>query len=467
MRSGYPTRRARYHAPVLAPSRRELGALVTIAMPLVLAQMAQNGMSLVDTIMAGRLGPEALAGIALGGVLASATNLAVGSTLLSVAPLCAHAVGAGREAEAARTTRHGVILALALAVPVMACLYAIGPLLPRLGQDPTIAAAATGYLRAVLWGSPAYLVIVALRGHLEGRGHTRPIMIVAFAGVALNVLANNAFMFGRWGFPALGLTGAGVATSLVYVAIAVALAVIVVRSTTAYPVFTREPFRAVVVRDLLRLGVPIGLTVAFETGLFAVTAVLMGAFGAAALAGHQIAIQTASFTFMIPLGLGIATTARVGQAAGRGDLRGVRDAASTGMALASVVMLLTAIVYWTAPRAVASLYLDVADPANADVIAMAVSFLRIAALFQVVDGLQVTVIGALRGLKDTRVPMIITLVSYWVVGIGMGVTLAFGAGLAGRGLWFGLLAGLGVAAIALLGRYASLVRARPEPADVR
>jgi multidrug resistance protein, MATE family len=444
--------------PVLASALREVPALARIAGPLVLAQLAQNAMGLVDTLMAGRLGPEALAGIALGAVVSFTFMLSVGAILFAVSPLTAQALGGGRDEEAARIARHGVGLALALSLPVMAILAAVGPLLPALGQDPDIAAATTGYLRALLWGVPGYMIIVALRGTFEGRGHTRPIMVVAIAGVALNTLGNAAFMFGRWGFPELGLTGAGVSTAIAYTAMAIALALIAHGHYRRPPLFRAEPPRRALVADLLRLGVPIGLTVAFEVGLFSVAALLMGRFGGVALAGHQIAIQTCSFTFMIPLGVAMATTARVGRAAGRGDQLGVRAAGAAGMGLASLVMLGTAVLFWSVPRGIAGLYLDLADPASAEVAVAAAAFLRVAALFQLVDGLQVTAIGALRGLKDTRVPMVITLVSYWLIGVSSAVLLGFGFGLGGVGLWLGLVVGLGAAAIALVLRYARLVR---------
>lgn len=444
---------------MLAACRREIPVLVRIAIPLIMAQMAQNGMGLVDTLMVGRLGPEALAGIAIGAVLQFSLSVSVGGVLFAVAPLTAQALGAEREDDARSVLRHGIVLALLLALPVMLALWFVGPLLPLLGQDPTTASAATGYLRAVVWGTPGYMLFVALRGTLEGRGNTRPIMLVAFAGVGLNVLANNAFIFGRWGFPELGLTGAGVATSIVYSAMALLLTALVASSYRLERPFAREPLRARRLLEIVLLGVPIAFTVGFEIGLFAMTALLMGLFGLSALAGHQIALQSTSFTFMIPLGLGIATTARVGHAAGRGDALGVRAAGLVGIGLSMVVMFGTALLYWTAPRLVVGLFLDLTDPANAGVIAAATTFLQVAAIFQLVDGLQVTAVGALRGLKDTRVPMMIALVSYWCIGLGSGAVLAFGVGLGAVGLWLGLVVGLGAAAIWLTGRYLRLARA--------
>ncbi len=437
---------------------REVPALLRIALPLALAQMALNGMGLVDTLMVGRLGPADLAGIALGAMTFFFVTIVASATMFAVAPLVAQAIGAGRPAEAAEAGRHGVVLGVLLAPAVMLLLYFTGPLLGLLGQDPDTAARATGYLRAVLWSVPGFMLVVPLRAFLEGRGETRPVMVIAFVAVGVNVLANNALMFGRWGFPALGLVGTGYATSIVYSLMAVLLALYVVRREAEHPVLRWARVRRERLGEVVRLGWPIALTVAFETGLFGMTAFLMGLLSQTELAGHQIAIQSASFTFMIPLSLGVATSVRVGQAVGRGDPPGTRIAGWVGMGLAVGFMCLTALLFWTAPRVVIGFYLDLDDPANSGVIAHASAFLRVAAMFQLVDGLQVSAIGALRGLKDTRVPMLITLIAYWPIGIGVGVYLAFGLDWQGVGLWYGLVAGLAVAAVWLVSRFAALVR---------
>lgn len=445
--------------PVLAAMRREAPVLVAVAVPLALAQLAQQSMGFVDTLMAGRLGPDALAGIALGAVTYFFVLIVLSSTLFAIGPLVAQATGARRPQDAARLLRQGLWLALVLAPVSAAVLWAMPALLAAIGQDPAAVRQASGYLRAVAFSTGPFLVFTAVRAYLEGQGHTRPLMVVAFAGVGLNVLANQALMFGRWGFPALGLTGTGVATTLVTTLMAVAgLAYVAARYRA--PVALAGPWRwdGAVVGQIVRLGWPISATVAFETGLFATSALLMGRIGAAELAGHQVAIQSASFTFMIPLALGVATTARVGHAVGRGDPQGVRAAGAVGIALALAVMLLTALAFRFLPWPIVGLYLDLNDPANAVVVGHAVTFLGVAAAFQLFDGLQVTALGALRGLKDTRAPMVITLVSYWLVGLGAGVTLSFGVGLGGVGLWWGLVLGLAVAGVALLMRFLHLSR---------
>ncbi len=439
--------------------RREFPRLVAIALPLALAQLAQNAMGLVDTIMVGRLGPEALAGIALGSVTFALVTLVLSSTLFAIGPLVAQATGAGRPEEAVLALRQGLLLSVALALQAAVVLALVPAGLRLMGQDPSVVDQAEGYLRAVSFGVVPLMAFTALRAYLEGQGRTRPLMVVALLGVGLNVVANQAFMFGRWGFPELGLTGTGVATSLVYTAMAIAGFLYVGARDAARRVFV-GPWRwnAPLARVILRLGWPIAATVGFETGLFALSALLMGRVGAPELAAHQVAIQTASTAFMIPLAIGVATTARVGHAVGRGDPGGVRAAAVVGIALSLAVMTCSALLFWFAPRWIVGLYLDPADPANATVVRLAVTYLGLAALFQLADGLQVAALGALRGLKDTRAPMLITLASYWGIGMTSGVVLAFVFGLGGVGIWWGLVLGLTAAAFALVARVVALLR---------
>jgi len=434
-----------------------------------LAQMAQNGMSFVDTLMAGQLGPGALAGIALGSISFFFVTIVLSAMLFAIGPIVAQATGANRPEEAVRALRQGLWTGLILTPPAVALLWGMPSFLTAIGQAPEVVESARGYLQAVSGSVLPLMLFTSLRAYLEGQGRTRPLMVVAFLGVGLNIIANQAFMFGRWGFPALGLTGTGVATSLVYVAMAIAGFAFVAWSDRA-----RRPFAAPwrwdhpMARDILRLGAPISLTVGFETGLFAISALLMGYFGPDALAGHQIAIQTASFTFMIPLALAVATTARVGHAVGRGDPIGAQAAGTVGILASLLVMGFTATLFLFAPRLVVSLYLDPLEAANAAVVAHAVAFLGVAAAFQLFDGLQVSALGALRGMKDTRGPMLITLLSYWLVGLGSGVAFAFPFGFGGVGLWWGLVLGLAVAALALTFRFRQLLRRlhRRHPAAV-
>ena len=439
---------------------RELRALVALAAPLVLAQVAQTGLALVDTLMAGRLGGEALAGIALGGTLFFFTFIVAMGVLLAVSPLVAQAVGAGEPAAAGTVARQGLWLGLPLAMPGIAVFWQAEPILLLLGQEPAVAELAADYLRYASLGFIPALLLTSLRGFLEGVADARPIMVILVAGVGLNVLADQAFMFGTWGFPELGLAGTGLATSLVYTSMFVSAALYVALRHPTYAVFRglRRPDVPVLV-ELFRVGWPIGLTLAFESGLFSVVALLMGLFGSEALAAHQIAQQSVSTTFMVPVGLATATAVRVGHAAGRGDAEGIARAAYVGIGVASAVMLATALLYWQAPRFVIRLFLG-ADPEATEVVRQAAVFLAIAASFQIFDGIQVAAFGALRGLRDTRFPMFISLVSYWGIGLPIGAALAFWVGLRGSGLWLGLVCGLATAAVLLLVRLRVQLRRR-------
>lgn len=441
------------------PARLELRELGRLAWPLVLAQLAQNGMGFIDTVMVGRLGPDALAAIALGNTVFFFILIGFSAVLFSVGPFVAQAYGGGRRDEAARAVRQGLWLALFLSVPGILVFVFGERLLLLAGQSAATAAGAGLYLRGMAFGFPAVLALTALRGFLEGHGDTRPILFVSALGVGLNVLGNDALMFGRLGFPRLGLVGTAYASAFAFLMMAVLLGGYIAWRYPVYRVFgnLRRPDRAMMFA-LVRVGWPIGLTSAFEAGLFSLATLLMGQYGTGALAGHQIAMQSTSTTFMVPLGIGIATGVRVGQAVGRGDPAAVRSAAYTGLSVAAGFMIVSAAVFWLLPGVIIRLYLG---PGASDVSAafvFAARFLAVAALFQIFDGTQVAAVGALRGLKDTRVPMLLTLVAYWLVGVPVAVGLSFGLRLGPIGLWFGMLAGLATAAALLVARVVQQVR---------
>lgn len=431
----------------------EVRRLVALALPIIAAQLAQTSMGFVDTLMVGRLGAGALAGIALGSTLYFFVFLVLSGAVLAVGPLVSQAYGGGDKAAVARALRQALWLASALGALGFAFYWNAAPLLERLGQDPDTTALASAYLRAIAWGILPGLWLVALRGLLEGLSNPRPILVVTLFGVGLNVLANHSLMFGNFGFPALGLVGTGVASAFVYWVMFALVALYVVFRHRDLDLHRWRLPEARALRELIALGWPISLTLAFESGLFSFSTLLMGLLGASALAAHQIALQSSALAFMVPLGLSIATAVRVAQARGRGNEAGARLTGFVGMGLALAFMSLTALTFALVPDRITGLYLDVGDPANAAVAAGAVVFLRLAALFQLFDGLQVAALGALRGLKDTRVPMIIAFFSYWPVGLGSGALLAFAFGMGGPGLWLGMVIGLVVASALLAGRF--------------
>lgn len=439
----------------------EVRHLLVLAVPLILAQVAQMSMSFIDTLMVGRLGDEALAGIALGGTLFFfMMSFSVG-VLFAVGPMVSQAAGAGNQEAAGKAVRQGLWLGLGLTALAALVFWNAEALFLLANQNETTAAKAAAYIRAIAWGFLPALWLVALRGLLEGLLNPRPIMFITLAGVAMNITADSILIFGYLGFPALGLVGAGIASALVYWLMFV-LALIYVRYRYGhYGVFSglRVPdFKTLL--ELVTIGLPIGLTIAFETGLFAVTALLMGLFGTTALAAHQIALQTASLTFMVAVGMSIATSVRVGQAVGRRDPDAARRSGYVGIVMSASLMALSALSFWLVPQQIISLYVDVSDPANRELVRLAAGFLGFAAIFQVFDGLQVSAAGALRGLKDTRIPMLISLLSYWGAGLSAGILFAFGLGLGGRGLWLGLAVGLATAAVLLTLRFARNVSRR-------
>jgi multidrug resistance protein, MATE family len=376
----------------------------------------------------------------------------------ATAPMIAQDLGRQRHAvrEPRRTVRQGFWVALLLGLPASVILWHIAPILTLLRQDPALIVAAEGYVHAMMWGFVPALWFVVLRNFIASLERPRAGMVVMLMAVAFNALGDYALIFGAFGLPALGLVGAGIATALSNIFLFVALLgfILIDRRFRRYYVlgrFWRPDWLRL--REIFRIGLPIGVTLIMEVGLFAGSGFLIGAISTTQLAAHQIALQCASVSFMVPLGLAQAATVRVGLAAGRRDPMGVLRAGTTALIIGCGFMLAMALVMWTAPRGIVGLFIDAADPANREVVRAAVTFLAVAALFQIFDGGQVIGAGALRGLKDTRWPMVFAAIAYWLVGMACAVGLGFGIGLGGLGVWFGLAAGLAVAAALMIGRF--------------
>lgn len=438
----------------------EVRATLALAVPIVLVQLAQMSMSFVDVSMVGRLGTEALAAIVLGSTTFFTLMLVCLGVLIAVQPTVSQAVGAGDTEAAARGARQGLWLALILGVPFTIALGFAEPALLATGQAPETAALAADYLGAIRWGFVPNLCFVALRGLCEGDARPRPVLAVTLLGVVANVVFNYGLMYGAWGLPALGVVGTGWSSALTMTVMFLALAVVVRTGELArFRVFVglRRPDPEAL-GALFRLGWPIGVGFGLEAGIFAATTLLVGRLPnhVVALAAHQIAINAASVTFMVPLGIGMAGAIRVGQAAGRGDADGARRAGWMATGLGAAFMVGSALLFWLAPEAVVWVYAG-ADP-QPEVAALAASLLGVAAVFQLFDGVQASVAGALRGLKDTRVPMLIAAFSYWGVGLTVGGTLGLGMGLGAPGLWWGLTLGLATAAVGLSARFARRTR---------
>lgn len=451
--------------PSPASRRGELAALLRLAGPVTLSQFASNALTLVSTAVIGRLGPAQLAAAAYANATYYLFFIVLLGVMLSVGPRVAQAHGAGDAAGVARALRGGLWLALGLSALALPLMWGVAAWLPALAPEGIRMDLAATYLRIYALGMLPVLAFVALRGTLEGTGQPRTVTAVALGGVALVSLLSPALAFGWGPLPALELVGAAAASVLTSWMTALALLPVALRRAPRGAGMGSGPghLRAEV-RALLTLGWPIGLTLGAEGGMFSVTALLMGRFGEGALAAHNVALQVITAVFMIPLGVATATGIRVAHAAGAGDRAGARRAGLLGVAVSGGVMLAFAALELLAPRTVLGIFVNVGDPQNAALITTATALLAIAALFQTVDGVQVTANAALRGLHDTRWPLLISLGAYWVVGVGTGLLLAFVLDAGPRGLWFGLTAGLVTAAAALLTRF--LHRTRPGNPDV-
>lgn len=442
----------------------EARAILVLAAPLVAGQLAAFGMNVVDTLMSGWLSPATLAAVALGSTAWMGLALFVVGTLLALPPFVSQLVGAGRRREAGPVTWQAFWLAQAMALGLIVAVRGVRPVAHWIGVEPALVPDVMDYLVAVAWGAPAFCGYLCLRFFSEGWGYTRPVMYFGFLGVALNVPANWVLMYGAFGLPGYGPAGCGYATALVFWLQFVALAIYVARRPRYRDaqLFRRvtPPDRAVMAA-LLAVGLPIGTAIFMEGSLFTGITLLIGSLGTETVAAHQVAINFSSILFMVPLGVAMAITVRVGNAVGRGDPAGARRAGLTGVAMIAIVQCAWAALMLFAPGAIARIYTD--DPA---VGAKAVVLMTIAAGFQLPDGIQVGMAGALRGMKDTFKPMLLTVVAYWCLGLPTGWWMGFRAGYGAPGLWLGLIAGLGAAALLLSWRFVRVSRHVPAPGPV-
>jgi len=435
--------------------------MLRLALPLVTGQLSAIGMNVIDAMLAGHLDAHTLGAVAVGTSVWSLALVAAIGVMLALPPSVAQLNGAGRADEIGPLFRQALWMAASLGLLLFAGVHFGGPLLiVAIGVDAALVPDVTRFLHAISFGAPALALFFTLRGLSEGFGLTRPTMYFSLLGLALLGPVGYVLMYGRLGVPALGALGSGIATACVLWIEALAfLAYIATRHHyRALALFSHfERPRPEAIGELLHLGVPMGISLLMEAGLFVAVALAIGTLGTDVVASHQIAINVASVTFMVPLGIAMATTVRVGHAVGRGDAEGVRDAGLVGLGLTLIAQGVSAALMLTIPEHIAGLYTE-----DTGVIVLAAQLLILAGLFQFSDGLQVAASGALRGLKDTRVPMLITTFAYWGVGMPVGWWLAFRAGLGARGMWMGLIAGLSMAAVLLTTRFWRLARSTPD-----
>ncbi|WP_424628041.1 MATE family efflux transporter [Bradyrhizobium sp. SYSU BS000235] len=436
----------------------EFRAMLSLGWPLVLTNLAQIALTTTDLIMVGRLGSSALAAAALGVNLYFALHIFAIGLVTATSPMMAEVFGRKLHIvrEVRRTFRQGLWTAVIISLPCWFVLWHAETILLWFGQEPQLAADAQTFVHHLQWGFLPFLGFIVLRAFVSAL--ERPIwaLIVTATAILFNVAANWILVFGHLGLPALGLKGSGLATSLsnTFLFCGLALVVILNKRLRRYHLFGRwwRPDWPRLVA-LWRLGLPIGATLAFEVTIFNAAVFLMGHFGAAAIAAHSIAIQIASASFMVPMGLGQAATVRVGRAHGARDRDAVTRAGWTAFALAMVFMATMSVVMMTMPRTLISAFIDIADPANMAVVNTAVTFLFCAAMFQIVDGAQAVGAGMLRGLQDTHVPMIYAAIGYWGVGMPMSLFFAFRMGFGGLGIWIGLATALAVVACVMMTRW--------------
>jgi MATE family multidrug resistance protein len=407
-------------------------------------------LGVVDTMVVGHLSPRALAAVALGHVVIIAVSSFGMGLLLALDPLVSQAVGAGDPAAIRRSVQRGLILAVALMAPTTVLLLPSESILRAFGQPPETVPLAAAYIHIVIPGLLPFFGFVVLRQSLQAMERLRPIVITIATVNVFNLVADLVLVFGAGPIPRLGPVGSAWASTAARTLLFVVLLVLGRRELR--PLLERfdpEVLRWPALLRIVRLGVPIGLQVQLEIIAFSAVALLMGLFGTVQMAAHQVAINLASLTFMVPLGVGSATAVRVGQAIGARDSDAARRAASAGLMIGAAFMSVTAAAFLFAPRLLASAYTSAEE-----VLALAGVFIPIAGFFQVFDGLQVVSAGALRGAGDTRAPMLVNILGFWLIGLPTSLVLAFPLGLGPEGLWWGVVAGLGSVAAFLLARVA-------------
>lgn len=414
--------------------------MLHIALPVVGAELGWMAMSVVDTMMVGRLSAEAIGAVSIGTVLFYAVGVVGTGMLLGLDTLVPQSFGANKLEECHRWLFHALATALPLGVALMLPLFLAVDFLPQAALDPDVAVHAASYTKALLWSTVPLLVFMAFRHYLQGMNHVRPVMVVMLSANVVNVIANWVFIFGNLGAPAFGTSGAGWAScaSRVYMCLAV-LAYIVWQAkrdqTGLFEADRRLEWSRIA--QLARLSFPAAVQRGLEIGVFALATFLIGTLGAVPLAAHQVALQAASVTFMVPLGISTAAAVRVGQAIGRLDYLGARRSGFAALTLGAIFMSASGVAFLLFPRAIVGWFSH--DPA---VLKTGAVLLAVAAVFQLFDGFQVVATGALRGAGDTRTPMLANLFGHWFIGLPVGYYLGLHLGWGASGVWIGLCVGL-------------------------
>lgn len=443
--------------------RDELRATLLLAWPMILSNLTMMLIGVTDVILLGWLGPRELAAGALGHNLAIFCAIFCMGLVTATAPMMASEKGrmAHSVRDIRRTFRQGLWVCCSVMVPIWAFLWNTEAILVATGQQPDLAANAAIFVRAYMWSILPFLGFLVLRNFVAALEQPVWATVVACGAVVLNAVVNYGLILGHYGLPQLGLMGAGIGSTITNVVQFGVMALVVsfhpkFRRYHLFGRFWRPDWPRF--RQIWRLGMPIGVTMGFEGGVFAVAILLMGLINEASVAAHAVAIQIASLTFMVPMGLGQAATVRVGLAFGRNDADGITKAGWTAFVLGTGFMAAMALGIYSFSEALIGIFVTPVDAETTQVFNLAVSFLMVAAIFQIVDGAQVVGAGMLRGLHDTKVPMYFAAFGYWVVGIGVGGWLAFRGGWDGVGVWTGLATGLAVVSVLMLARWSMRAR---------
>ncbi|MFO6422561.1 MATE family efflux transporter [Motilimonas sp. KMU-193] len=440
--------------------KQELSHLVKLSWPILIAQIAMTTMGFIDTVMAGKVSATDMAAVAVASSFWIPAILLLQGLIMAVTPIVSHLNGGKKRKQIPFSLMQALWLALVLSALLMLALYYSPWVLIWMDVEPELARLTKGYLHAVIWGIPPFALYLVLRSLCDGLSRTVPSMMIGFVGLAVNIPANYIFIFGKFGMPALGGIGCGVATALVYLAMGLAMLAYVLLDSEFKPL---HPFRRLIkpnikqMKRIFKLGFPVAAATFFEVTLFTVVALLLAPMGPLVVSSHQIAINYSSMVFMIPLSIGIAASIRVGHSLGERKPEQAKVAANTAIMFGLAIAVVTATFSYVFRQQIASFYTD-----ETAVIELAVSLLVLACIYQFSDTIQVIIAGILRGYKDTQVIFYITLVSFWMIGLPLGYSLASGINLlfidlptlGAKGYWIGFIAGLTAAAILLSFRLA-------------
>lgn len=429
-------------------------ATLVLGVPLIGSHLAQFAIGLTDAVMLGWYSVQVLAAQVLGGMMFFILFLIGSGFAWAVMPIVAAAAASDDERQVRRVTRMSMWLCGGFGIAMLPVFLMAGRLFTAAGQDADVAALAQQYVTIAGPALVPALVVMVLKSYLAALERTRVVLLVTIAAALLNAVVNYALIFGHWGAPELGIRGAAAASLCVHVASLVALVIYASRATPEHALFQRlwRPDWGALAQ-VVRLGLPIGLTSLAETGLFAASSVMMGWLGAVPLATHGIALQITSAMFMAQVGLSNAATIRAGRAFGMRDAEALKRGARVVLAMAGVSELLATVVLLGMPVTLLELFVDPASPERAQVIAIGTGLLAASALFQLVDAAQINALGLLRGVQDTRAPMVMAVVSYWLVGMPVSYVLGFVIGWEGVGIWLGLASGLALASALMLARF--------------